>query len=82
MTIEICMGSSCYVRGNRDLLAALEQFLETEGLSDRVALKGCLCTDCCGQGPNVIIDGEIYHEAAPGSIIDLLRSRFGAKTEG
>ena len=56
ITIGICMGSSCFARGNRALSQNLRRALEKEGLTERVLLKGYLCTDACDSGPCVSVN--------------------------
>ena len=60
--ITICMGSSCFARGNERNLAACEEFLEQHGLKDEVdvELAGSLCTGNCANGPVVIVDGVTH----------------------
>lgn len=58
VVISICMGSSCYARGNRELVDLLKQYLVKEKLDKEVHLKGALCCDLCGRGPIVLVDGE------------------------
>ena len=58
VVVSICMGSSCYARGNRELVEQLKEFLVKEGLDSRVLLKGALCCDICGRGPIVLVDGN------------------------
>lgn len=58
--IVICMGSSCFSRGNRGTLEFIEKYLADRGLTDKVELKGSRCEDRCPDGPNVKIGGTIY----------------------
>lgn len=58
--VQFCMGSSCFARGNSNALAELESFIEDNGLGDRVALEGHLCTGRCNEGPFVSINGKEY----------------------
>ena len=58
VTIGICMGSSCFSRGNGLLSVSLREAIAEAGLTDRVSLKGFLCIDHCGEGPCVCIDDE------------------------
>lgn len=59
--IKLCMGSSCFARGNNELLAFLEDSIEKEKLDVSIQLSGCRCIDSCDEGPNVFIDGKLYH---------------------
>lgn len=72
--IEICMGSSCFSRGNSDNLQAIKDFLEKHNLDDKVDLRGSLCQGECKYGPNIVINGKRYNEVDRGSVIDILRN--------
>ncbi|MDD3695612.1 MAG: (2Fe-2S) ferredoxin domain-containing protein [Lentisphaeria bacterium] len=74
--ICICMGSSCYARGNEANLALLESFLAEHGLSDSVCLSGRCCACHCSLGPNISIDGKVYHHVDSATLLTLLRSKF------
>jgi NADH:ubiquinone oxidoreductase subunit E len=74
--IVICMGSSCFARGNRNNLEVLERFLKEQGLNVRVELAGSRCEECCKLGPNVQIGGVMHHQVDTGTLIDLLNARF------
>ena len=71
--IEICMGSSCYSRGNRLNAEFIQSYLEQNGLQDRVELVGKLCTGKCKAGPNVIFNGEGKKNVTPETLPDLLQ---------
>ncbi len=58
IVISICMGSSCYARGNKELVEKLKEYLVVEGLEEQVKLKGALCCDLCGRGPIALVNGE------------------------
>jgi len=55
--IELCMGSSCYCRGNRTLAADLKDLIAKRNWENLVTIKGCLCKDTCANGPNISING-------------------------
>ncbi|MGN0876246.1 MAG: (2Fe-2S) ferredoxin domain-containing protein [Kiritimatiellia bacterium] len=76
--ITICMGSSCFARGNERNLAACEEFLAANGLRDEVDLdlSGSLCTGNCADGPIVIVDGCIHKRVDRGVMTDILRKTF------
>jgi len=75
--IEICMGSSCYSRGNRLNAEFIQDYVEKNGLKDRVELVGRLCTGHCKCGPNVIFNGEVKKNVTPAVLPDLIRHYLG-----
>jgi len=59
--IVICLGSSCFARGNAENLAIIQEYVENHGLKTSIQLSGKLCQDQCKEGPNVAIAGQIHH---------------------
>ena len=75
-TIIICMGSSCFARGNRNNLPLIERFLIERGLDQRVEIRGSRCEERCAEGPNILIDGKPYSNVDEGALLDLLEAHF------
>jgi NADH:ubiquinone oxidoreductase subunit E len=57
VTIELCMGSSCYCRGNNRLAVELKELIVRRSWDGKIAIRGCLCKDECPKGPNIRING-------------------------
>ncbi|MBE6426576.1 MAG: (2Fe-2S) ferredoxin domain-containing protein [Thermoguttaceae bacterium] len=76
--ITICIGSSCFSRGNSKNVDVAEKFMKERGLEDEVDLEICggLCAGKCADGPNVIVNGEIFHSVDTGVMLDLLNQLF------
>ena len=70
--ITICMGSSCFARGNSRNIEVIQDYLGSRRLPPEVELTGHLCQGHCKSGPNVTINGKMYHEVDPIVIIGLL----------
>ncbi|MCE5308942.1 MAG: (2Fe-2S) ferredoxin domain-containing protein [Acidobacteriales bacterium] len=76
--IGICMGSSCFARGNAENLGIVRDYVARNCPSVVVSLTGTLCRERCGSGPNITIDGCEYHGVTPDSILELLRRELHA----
>ncbi len=60
MTIAVCMGSSCHVKGSKPIVEMLKEKIKAENLEDKVTLTGSICLgQCASGGVNMKIDGEI-----------------------
>ncbi len=59
--ITVCMGSSCFARGNQQNLAFIEAFMKTHDLEADIDLAGSRCENKCATGPNITINGVEYH---------------------
>ncbi|MGO8676297.1 MAG: (2Fe-2S) ferredoxin domain-containing protein [Limisphaerales bacterium] len=70
-SITICMGSSCFSRGNNRNIEVIQDYLATKALSPGVELTGHLCQGHCKSGPNVTFNDKMYHEVDPIVIIAL-----------
>jgi NADH:ubiquinone oxidoreductase subunit E len=79
LNITICMGSSCYSRGNRRTLEVIQKLLE-EQPAEEAELVGHLCENHCLQGPNLRIADKDYHAVDPASVTQLLHHHL--KREG
>ena len=79
--ITICMGSSCFARGNERNVEACERFLAERGLRDEadVELGASLCTGNCADGPIVVVDGKTYKHVDPLVMRDILEATFPEK---
>ena len=77
-TVQVCMGTACYVRGGKDVLDAVcEEFgIEPGGTTSdrRFSLETVRCLGCCGLSPVVAVDGKVYRRMKPTTIMDVLSS--------
>ncbi len=66
MTIEICVGSACRVKGSEKIVSLFRQALGKAGGGAQVALSGSLCAGKCSRdGVTVTVDGEAYSGITP-----------------
>jgi NADH:ubiquinone oxidoreductase subunit E len=70
--IVICLGSSCFARGNRVLLKIIQRYINTQGLADKVFFKGDHCFGACSEGPNIQIGGKLYNHVSEENIHHIL----------
>ena len=61
MIIQICVGSSCHLKGSSDIIELLEKAVEEYRLEDEVTLAGSFCIGKCNRiGVTVQVDDEIH----------------------
>lgn len=73
--IVICMGSSCFSRGNSVNAELVQRLIQEKKIRAELAdaeVTGTLCEGFCKDGPIVIIDGEIHRHVSPMVLQDLL----------
>ncbi len=73
ITIKVCMGSSCFARGNAANLDFIENYVKEHGLDAKIEVIGSRCENNCAVGPNVIIDGENCEAASPVRLESILK---------
>lgn len=71
-TISICMGSSCFSRGNNENLAIIQKYLADTESTAEVELVGCLCQNKCNSGPIISINNKVYENVEPITVVDIL----------
>lgn len=74
--IEICLGSSCFSRGNREVVQVLREYLRKNHLDDKVVLKGARCMNRCSEGPFIIINGKTFASAGVQDIEKILEKEL------
>lgn len=61
MTIAICIGSSCHLKGSEELVRMFEKAIAENGLDNQIELVGSFCLNRCNrEGVTVKVDEDIY----------------------
>ncbi|MBP7212538.1 (2Fe-2S) ferredoxin domain-containing protein [bacterium] len=66
--ILVCMGSSCFARGNDKNLEFIKEYSAKKGLASKIELVGSRCENKCIDGPNILINGIECKEATKDKI--------------
>ncbi len=74
--IVICLGSSCFSRGNKNMLKAINTFIKENNLTDRVNFHGGHCMGMCSAGPNLKINDKVYNGIDSFKIKQILKTTF------
>jgi NADH:ubiquinone oxidoreductase subunit E len=75
--INVCMGTTCYVRGSERLMERIGDLLSikpgetTADLS--FTLKSVRCIGCCGLAPAIAIGGDVYGKLTRKDLPDIMR---------
>lgn len=59
ITVTVCVGSSCHIKGGREMIDRFQDFLKKKDCRDKVELKGAFCMEHCGKGINWKINDQI-----------------------
>ena len=74
--ISICLGSSCFARGNNANIAVVKQFLADRGLEAEVTFTGQLCENMCNRGPIICFYDQVYEEVNLSLLHKILEEEF------
>ena len=67
MKITVCIGSSCHIKGSRQVVGQLQKLIADNQLGDKVELGGTFCMGNCQKGVCVTVDGE-FHSVTPDTV--------------
>jgi NADH:ubiquinone oxidoreductase subunit E len=74
--MQICLGSSCFSRGNKDVVLFIKEYLKKNHLDDKVIFKGARCMGRCSNGPNLSINGVIAEDVTIAKIESILEKEL------
>lgn len=60
MKVTICIGSSCHLKGSREIIERLQELVNEKSLQDSVELCGAFCMKNCVNGVSVTVDDQIF----------------------
>lgn len=72
INITVCMGSSCFARGNQENLLFIENFVKEHGIDANIDLCGARCENKCADGPNIVINDVKYNNVTEERLQEIL----------
>ena len=74
--VTVCVGSSCHIRGSREMLKRFAEIIQSEGLEEEAALVGSFCMERCGESMNWKFDDEDVSSASVEEAVETLRRKL------
>ncbi len=78
MKVTVCIGSSCHVKGSRQVSEQLKSLIQENNLGDKVQLGGTFCIGKCQEGVCVTVDGGFF-SVSPDTVSDFFNKEILAK---
>ncbi|MBP3617834.1 MAG: (2Fe-2S) ferredoxin domain-containing protein [Lachnospiraceae bacterium] len=78
MKITVCIGSSCHIKGSRQVVEQLQYLIKENNLDDKVELGGTFCMGNCQKGVCVTVD-DTFHSVTPDSTKEFFEKQVLAK---
>jgi len=60
MKVTICIGSSCHLKGSRQIVEQMQDLIADNHLKDKIDLSGVFCMGNCTEGVCVTVDGNLH----------------------
>lgn len=77
MKVTVCIGSSCHIKGSRQVVEQLQYLIHEKNLSDKVELTGTFCMGKCQQGVCVSVDDKFF-SVSPENVKDFFNENIAA----
>lgn len=78
MKVTVCIGSSCHIKGSRQVVEQLQYLISENQLGDSVELGGTFCMGKCQQGVCVTVDDE-FHSVTPDTVKEFFEKEIKAR---
>ena len=67
LKITVCIGSSCHIKGSRQVVEQLQHLIAEHELGEKVELGGTFCMGKCQKGVCVTV-GDEFHSVTPETV--------------
>lgn len=75
MKVTVCIGSSCHLKGSRQVVEGLQTLIAENGLKEKVELGGTFCMGNCQNGVCVTVDGNNF-SVSPDTVEDFFKTEI------
>lgn len=80
MIIQICIGSSCHLKGSYEIVEKFKAAIEAHDLDAEITLAGSFCAGKCNrEGVTIRIDDEIYTGVTPETFKEFFKEKVLSK---
>ena len=77
MKVTVCIGSSCHIKGSRQVVEKLQELIAKNELGNKVELGGTFCMGKCQQGVCVMVDDNVF-SVAPDTVEEFFETKVKA----
>ena len=78
MKVTVCIGSSCHIKGSRQVVSQLQYLISQHNLDDKVELGGTFCMGQCQKGVCVTVDDNFF-SVSPDTVTEFFNENVLAK---
>ena len=78
LKITVCIGSSCHIKGSRQVVEQLQSLIAQHNLGEQVELGGTFCMGKCQQGVCVTVN-DAFYSVTPETVEEFFAKEILAK---
>ena len=78
MKVTVCIGSSCHIKGSRQVVEQLQKLIAENNIANKVELGGTFCLGNCQSGVCVMVD-QTVHSVSPETVGEFFANEILAK---
>jgi len=75
--VNVCVGTSCFLKGSQEILASMGDKIEQEDWNDRINLKATFCSETCSHGPTVTVGDRKIQKADMDMVVREVEKQLG-----
>lgn len=75
MKVTVCIGSSCHLKGSRQIVERLQALIADNDLKEQVELSGKFCMGNCQNGVCVTVDDALF-SVSPDTVDDFFKNNI------
>ena len=76
MIITICIGSGCHVKGSRQIITILQEFIQKYHLDAQIELEACFCQERCNEGVVMKIGDDMVTGVSKDNITEIFHRKI------
>ena len=73
LKVTVCIGSSCHIKGSRQVVEQLQKLIAEHEVGEKVELGGTFCMGKCQKGVCVTV-GEEFYSVTPETVVDFFNN--------
>ena len=78
LKITVCIGSSCHIKGSRQVVEQLQYLISENNIGEKVELGGTFCMGKCQQGVCVTVN-DTFHSVTPENVGEFFKKEILSK---
>ncbi|MCL2045974.1 MAG: [FeFe] hydrogenase, group A [Oscillospiraceae bacterium] len=79
LSLSICFGTSCYLRGAQELYNRITEYIRENGLEKNTEFKANFCGELCKKGPTLIINGKVIEHCTYEIAIEEIQAQMAKR---